>query len=209
MSRMMPGRHSGFTLIELVVAMSVFAVMSVMAFAGLRSVLTAQEVVERNAELLGQIQLATGALERDIAQSVQRPVRDTLGGPIPVLFGSPTALELTRTAWRNPLAHQRSTLQRVRFGWDGSVLTRTYWQVLDRSQGSRPAIWPLLENVEDFRLRYRDARGDWVSQWPPGADRDAWPVAVEFYLSIQGFGIVHRIVPLAVADAVIAEGPGR
>lgn len=177
-------------------AVAVFSVLSLMAFSGLRSVLGAQQTIDRHARELAGIQLAVSLLERDLTQAVARSVRDRLGSRLPVFVGSATSFEVSRTAWQNPLERQRSKLQRVSYGWSDRAVTRAYWDVLDRGQGTAPVVQSLLDNVTDFRLRYRDKNGRWDNQFSVRRGEVGWPTAVEFRLEHQSLGTIHRIVPL-------------
>jgi len=61
----------------------------------------------------------------------------------------------------------------------------------------------MIEGLDAFRLRYRDARGEWSPAWPPplGPDArpDALPRAVEFSLQLQDLGEIVRLVELPEA----------
>ncbi|NJN45980.1 MAG: type II secretion system minor pseudopilin GspJ [Candidatus Competibacteraceae bacterium] len=72
-------RQAGFTLLELLVALAVFAILSVMAYGGLRSVLFAEAAIEAEAQRLAQVQMAFHLLEQDITQIVSRSIRDEFG----------------------------------------------------------------------------------------------------------------------------------
>ncbi|UCE89614.1 MAG: type II secretion system minor pseudopilin GspJ, partial [Pseudomonadota bacterium] len=72
-------RQVGFTLLELLVALAVFAVMSAMAYGGLSSVLNMREQTDAAAQRLASVQRAFLRIERDLEQSVTRGVRDAFG----------------------------------------------------------------------------------------------------------------------------------
>ena len=79
----------GFTLLELVVALAVFAVLATLAYGSLARLLYAREQLASRAEALGRLQLAYSLLERDCQALVARPVRDELGDPEPPLRRAP------------------------------------------------------------------------------------------------------------------------
>ena len=79
MRRHTPAQTQGFTLLELLVALAVFAVLSTMAYGGLRSVLQTQRQTEEAAIKLHKIQQAIFYLEKDLLQVVARPIRDEFG----------------------------------------------------------------------------------------------------------------------------------
>ena len=112
-------RQSGFTLLEMLGAITIFAVVSAMVYGGQVAVLKAKAVTERQALHLKQLQLAMLMLERDIGQHLLRPVRDDYGDSQPPMVADEYGdfrLTLSRAGWQNPLKLPRSTLQRVAYG---------------------------------------------------------------------------------------------
>jgi general secretion pathway protein J len=69
----------GFTLLELLVALAIFAVLATMAYAALNSVLTARKQVEAKSARLSALQTALMIMERDVEQAVPRGIRDEFG----------------------------------------------------------------------------------------------------------------------------------
>jgi general secretion pathway protein J len=208
-------RQRGFTLLELLVALSVFSLVSVMAYSGLRTVLQSKQHTEQRAARIQQLQSAVMLLERDLAQFVDRPVRDEFGDPQQALLSADygdTRLAFTRAGYRNPTGLPRSNLQRVAYGLEEEALVRLAWPVLDRAQGSEPYRGVLLEGVRELQLRFMDEEREWQGQWPPeGLAPDApipLPRAVEVTLELEDLGEVRRLFPLfaPVAAASPAEG---
>ena len=108
-----PSDRNGFTLVELVVAMGVFAMLSALAYGGLRSVLNNQAYTAQRAAELARLQLAYRLLEQDMQQVVKRGIRNEYGDPIgPLIAGSglEQQLEFTRGGWRNPAGQLRLSL---------------------------------------------------------------------------------------------------
>lgn len=209
----------GFTLFELLVALAVFAVLSVMAYGGLRTVLDGREATDAAAERLAEVQTALLLLGRDLRQAVARPVRDEYGDVQPPLLavhdGFPR-LALTRGGQRNPLDPRRSALQRVAYDLEDDVLHRLYWQVLDRAQDSQPIRMRLLGEVEAVQLRFLDEAGSWHDAWPPfglGADGQSaggLPLAAELSLDLTDWGRVTRLFALTGAtgnESVVPPAP--
>ncbi len=187
----------GFTLLELLVAMAVFSVMSVMAFGGLRSVLDASQAAELRAERLGQLQMAFSVIGRDVEQAIGREIRDEYGDTQPPLRAGALAdgslLELSRAGWRNPAGAARSTLQRVAYRLEEETLYRDQWLVLDRAQDSASAEAQLLTGVTDVRLRFLDGELQWHNQWPPLNRTEVMPTAMEIVLELGEWGEITRL----------------
>lgn len=164
-------RQTGFTLIEMLVAVAIFALMAAMAYGGLSAVLETRESVTAALERTRTMQMAVWRIRRDIVQIVDRPIRDPFGDREPPVFGTPAAgLTITHNGWRNPLDRPRSSLQRTRYYLDeDSNLVRAYWPTLDRAPETEPITTTLIENVESLEWRYLNAQGEWIDRWPPNA----------------------------------------
>jgi general secretion pathway protein J len=191
----------GFTLVELLVALAIFAVLSLLAYGGLASVLDGSELTSARGARLGQLQRTVTHLVDDLTLAGRRPVRDAFGDPLPALVGGAGAaavLELTRGGWPNPTGQPRSSLQRVAYDLVDGTLVRRIWPVLDRAPDSTPLEQRLLDGVTAFELRFRaDRQARWQAAWPPaaGAPGDgALPLAVELALEVEGFGRITRLV---------------
>lgn len=149
----MNARSRGFTLLELVVALAVFAVLATLAYGSLARLLEARDTLAARADALGRLQRVQALLARDCGALVARPVRDELGDPEPSLRRAPDgSLELTHGAFGNPLDQPRAQLQRVRWQVRDGVLYRDAWPVLDRVPGTRPQAQRLLEGVRRFTV---------------------------------------------------------
>ena len=193
----------GFTLLEMLVAIAIFALVAIMAHGGLRSVLQQRSHVEQQSEALQQLQMAMLLIGRDLAQASLRGIRDEYGDHQPALRGDSLGerrLEFTRDGWRNPAAQARSELQRVAYGLQDQQLLRWSWQVLDRAQDSQAYQASLLSGVEELQLRYLDKQREWREHWPPADSDDQHqpilPLAVEMQLRLQGQGEIRRVFVL-------------
>jgi general secretion pathway protein J len=199
----------GFTLLEVLVALAVFAIMATAAYSGLRSVLFTRAAVEKENRRLAAVQLAVFRLEQDIEQTLSRGIRDEYGEPQPALRGGELlneALILTRAGWDNPLGQPRSNLQRVAYRFGEGQLWRLHWNVLDRGGSVESRELLLLDQVREFRVRFLDQSDAWRNDWPPPAgsgadsnltsDPDTLPRAVEITLTLEDWGAITRLLPL-------------
>jgi general secretion pathway protein J len=190
--------QAGFTLLELVVVLGIFAVVSIMAYGGLGSVLTLRDNVERSLDRTVALQRAYLRLRNDFQQLRARPARDGYGETQPALVTQLDGrTEFTRGGWRNPLQQPRSSLERVAYRLDEkNRLLRESWRVLDRAQDSVLVETPLLENVEELSWRFLDRNRQWQTRWPPlefGGSGPAMaqappPLAVELTVRSRDWG---------------------
>lgn len=201
-------RHGGFTLLELLIAISIFAMIGLGSYQVLASVLRAQEATGASSEMLTRMQRTYLRLSQDFRQVIDRPVRDNYGETLPPLFTPQRGndLEFTRTGWRNPLGRPRSELQRVAFQLEGDTLLRHYWPVLDRAQDSEPVTQVVLHDVAHFRLRLLDPAGNWHTSWPPAqrglgetpaGEDELLPVAIELELGVDKLGDLRWLFEVA------------
>jgi len=209
----MPQR--GFTLLEMLVALAVFAVLGLMSSQMVSRVLEVHKVAIARGDRLGELQRAMQLLQRDVLELAPRSVRDELGDSIPPLrIGSEIPLELTRSGWRNPLAQRRSELQRVAYVLRDDTLYRYYWNVLDRAEDSQPVIQELLRDVSELHVDALDVSGNEHAFWPLVGDLQSDPdmklAGIQVRLTATPFGEITRVwdVPAEfVAPATPGAGP--
>lgn len=193
-------RQRGFTLIELIIAIAIFGLMSVMAYSALNSALRTRDYADLQADRLAEVQKAFTILGRDVEQAVNRPVRDNYGSEMQPFLGGgygSAVLELTRDGRRNPMGQTRSTMQRVSYLLEDDTLQRRSWRELDRAVNSEPQSAPLLTKVKSVELRFMDRDHQWQLQWPSAnANPNATPtlpLAVEVTLELEDWGRLTRI----------------
>lgn len=192
--------EQGLTLLELLVAVGVFALFSAMAYGALNQILDQRDQIEEKRESWRALSLAFLRLEEDLAQARPRPVRDIDGLPLPSLSGQPTdtraladpSLEVTRGGVLAFSEHVHSDLQRVGYRLEDNVLLRLSWPVLDRAPQTKPLESPLLKGVEVFEVRFYGPDGEWLDQWPIEGITDELPAGVEVTLTLTGGGEFKR-----------------
>lgn len=210
-------RHAGFTLIEVVIALAIFAVIGVMAARLLTGMLTLHERTTERGARLTEVQRAMEILARDLQQLTHRGVRDELGDLRPAVeVGGATPIEFTRMGWQNPLALPRAELQRVAYAVEENALYRMFWPVLDRSPDSEPQVQRLLDDVESLTAHAIDTNGEAHAFWPPlvepGATDAPQLAGVALQFNVPPYGEVTRLWTTAVTTPDLSEddpgGPG-
>lgn len=195
-----------FTLLEMMVALAIFAVIGVMSSRILAGVVELSDVVGSRGEALAELQRAIAIVERDIEQGTRRSVRDSWGDSVQaIVAGDQFLLELTRVGWQNPLAEPRSELQRVAYAMRDDMLLRVYWPVLDRAPETEPVTQILLTGLEGAGFVLHDSRGAQHRHWPMPPRRDGEPehvAAIALELDSATFGRIERLwlLPAQASD---------
>ena len=206
----------GFTLLEVMFAVSIFALVGLGAYQLLSTVIDTQARVSTSNETITRLSRVFKVIEGDLLQVVQRGIRDEYGDRIPPLMvgdgtstfkfsqmegtGTPI-LEFTRTGWNNPMQFPRSDMQRVAYRLHDDdeqkrVLQRIFWLVLDRVPESDPVIQTLLNDVIDFRVYVLDYDGEQHRLWPAPDTTGIMPRALEIFLETKKLGEIRRIYAL-------------
>ncbi|MFC4307540.1 type II secretion system minor pseudopilin GspJ [Steroidobacter flavus] len=197
----------GFTLVEIMVAIFIFAIVSAIAMGGYNELVKQSDIVDQGAARTRAIQATMQRLNLDFTALEPRPVRQPLGdGLLPAVRADEKSadeiVEFTHSGWSNPAGVPRSTLQRVAYRIEEKKLIREYWLALDRTMSSEPESAVMLDNVKSVKFRFMDANRTWHDQWPPlgYSPADApWlrPIAVEVTLDLEDWGELKRLMEVS------------
>lgn len=201
---MKPLRQHGFTLIEVLVALAVFGVLSALAYMTLGQTLSNSDMLTERMDRLQSIQRTMSFLATDLVQAAPRPIRADLGSE-PALrssFGSDFALEITRNGWPNSAGVPRSTQQRAAYRIEDEELVRYHWNVLDRTASNLPVATVLMNDIESLTFRFLLHNGEWTEQWPPAttgiaSNTATLPRAIEITLVLPDEGELTRVVEVS------------
>ena len=197
-------KHNGFTLVELLVAIAIFALMSVVAYSGLNSIMETDKATRIESDRLKKLQTGLWIMTRDLHHAVDRGVRDELGDPIESFVGggfTENSLAFTYSGNPNPLNKRVSSLKRVRYSYENHKLIRVTSEVLDSVQDSPTYKSTLLDGIDELQFRFMDSNQQWHDSWPVASSNakspsPGMPLAVEINMVDSKWGKITRLVSL-------------
>jgi len=185
----------GFTLFEMVIAISIFAVMGVIAFTSLGMMTRNGQAVADANNRLSDLQFAVVYFSRDWMQVSPRGILNQYGDAEANVTIENDVITFTRSGWKNPRGLARSTLQRVQYRVLDNQFVRLHWPSLDQGIGEEPIRVVLLDQVESMEVGLQNPLDKLVRVWPPdpGYD-DGDPILLAFKLELPDMGDVMRLL---------------
>lgn len=199
-------RARGLTLLEMLVAIAIFALIAVMAYGALNQVLRIRDRVTAERRFWSGLAMCFAHLQDDLSQVRPRPVIDDDGQILQPFIIRPEdmqvlnapQLEFTRGGVLVTGNAACSDLERVGYQLENHVLWRLSWPVLDRAPNTVPVKSAVLRNVTEFRVRAFTSGQLWSDLWPqlsgsspiasPMNPLSPFPRGVEIKLAIRGRG---------------------
>lgn len=196
-----------FTLIEVLAAMVIFAIMAVMSYRALAGVLDSRERLEAEATKWRNLAIFFARMEQDFGATLNRPVRsiDDIFQPALAVnpdTGADAALALTRSGYVGAEG-MLAAPQRIAYRLKDNKLELMVWPHLDMPPRGAATAYAALEGVTAFSVRALDSAGNWQPRWPApgtaaqgGATAGALPNGVEVTVTLESGEMFARIFAL-------------
>jgi len=197
-----PTHARGFTLIEIMVALFIFAIMSVMSYRGLTAVLDSRDHLAQENRKWREVALTFARLDQDLSAALNRPVRDANGlvaaslvGKTELLGEDDAQLLFTRIG---PYGQGGglSAPQRCGYRLRGKLLEQLVWPSADAAPRALPNVNTVMADVAKIEFRYLDTAGLWETRWPQPGKNQALPSAVEVVVELGNGERVTRLFAL-------------
>ena len=188
--------QKGFTLLEVLIAIAIFSLISLSSFTIFDTVLSSDESAKNRSERQNELQRAFIILERDILQIARRSARLNGEAPLEVFLqtsgntfvSDEQALAFVRHGWTNPgLLLPRSDMQAVAYRLVDATLERLHFNFVDAVVGEEPKIRPLISNVSTLKFEYYDEE-KWQKAW----SKKSLPLAIAIEIDTKDYGVIRR-----------------
>lgn len=187
--------RQGFTLVEVLVALAIFALISAAGVLVLSQVADTRFVLQEKSSQVADLQRLTAVLKSDLSQAVPRRVRSVSGRPFsapvmgPFVSGDPV-LALVRAGWSNPDGDPRPSLQRVEYRLTDDRLERRAYPYLDGAVAGPPQI--LYRGVRSVQVAFIQGPSEGPA-YLASVERPL-PDAVRLQLDLDAYGSVEILL---------------
>lgn len=187
-------KTGGFTLLELLVAMAVFAMIAAVAYAGLDSAIVMERKLDDEGRKWKNLSFFFAHLERDLACFVDKPVIGQDGVKLLSMAGRTTdksgaRVELTFT--RLGRGVEGASPKRVGYRLNGDKIETLIWRSIDLPLESAPDTYEAMDAVSSFEVSLGGG-GGWSHKW----SAEAPPGAVEVTVTLKSGETIRRMIVL-------------
>lgn len=205
---MIKQKVQGFTLLEVLIAIAIFSVISMASFSIFQTVLNSDTITKERTDRINELQRGFLIIERDMLQIARRSVR--FNGEAPQegflhtdndsFSSNEQAIGFVRHGWTNPgLLLPRSDVQSVAYQLNENVLERLHFNFVDAVLGEEPKIRPLISQVEKLDFEFYDGK-----KWQKTLEENTLPVAIAIELDTSDYGVIRRQFIVA-GDSVLEK----
>jgi len=190
-------RHQqGFTLLEVLIAIAIFSIISLASFTIFDSVLKGDATSKVRSERQNELQRAFIIIERDLTQIARRSIRLNGEAPTERLIQSASdsfstqeqVIAFVRHGWTNPgMLLPRSDMQAVAYRLIDETLQRLHYNFVDSVVGEEPKVRTLISDVTKLDFEYYDGK-KWQESWPA----NTLPLAIAIVIDSKDYGVIRR-----------------
>lgn len=186
-------RRAGFSLMEMLVALALFALIGAAGVAVVVTGTTNREVVAQASERMSRLQRLDAILRADLGQAAARPVREADGRARAAAFtggDDEVLLDFVRGGRGDVAGETATSVQRVDYRLVDGRLERRAWNHPDGARPGEPVV--LHDGVRAARIAFV-SQGRESAAWAGSPDRPL-PDAVRLVLELDDWGEVPLLI---------------
>lgn len=189
----------GFTLIEILIALTIFAILATITSSTLYYAFNTRTRVNAQSEQLNRLQLAISIIQQDTTQIIERAIRGNEMHLFPFFVGMPDYVEFTRDGQVNPNSNEkRSTLKRIALVCQKDRLLRRTWFSLDSIDRNKYNDKELLNQLSECHFNYITQSSQVLTEWREQAltqnqKKEPMPKAIQLNISIKNWGKMNML----------------
>jgi len=188
-------KHTGFTLLEVLIAIVIFALISLTSFSIFTTVIKSDESSQLRTDRMNELQRAFIIIERDLLQISKRTMRINGEEPLEGYLHTDSDyssgsqyLGFVRQGWTNPgLLLPRSDLQSVAYHLNDNTVERLHFNFVDSVQGEEPKVRKLISEVSALKFEYFYGK-----KWQNESKDNQLPLAIAIEIETLDYGLIRR-----------------
>jgi len=191
----MQSKINGFTLLEILIALFIFAILSLLMVGGLRTVINIEGGVSKRASDIRALQFALLIFSRDVEQTINRPITNAFGKEEASFIGTYNSFSFTHLgAASGGQFFASNGMQRTRYVFTGNTLLRMVWPVLDMAPNTISRTQHLLTGLSDVHFEYLSSNNRFYQNWPLNDQNgQVLPLAIRIFLTIPNWGKMSEL----------------
>lgn len=189
-------KAKGFTLLEVLIAIAIFSMISMSSFSIFNTVIKSNESSKIRTDRINELQRGFLLIERDLLQIAKRSIR--LNGEAPQedflytddnsFSDSESTLAFVRHGWTNPgLLLPRSNMQSVAYQLNEGTFERLHFNFVDAIQGQEPKIRKLVTEIEELNFEFF-----YDKEWQDKIIEKSLPQAIAVEFITKDYGLIRR-----------------
>lgn len=212
-------RHAGFTLVEVLLALAIMAMIALLSAQAFNTASTGSAATREAMDRIAAIDRTFVLIETDLRNAFPKTVNDSFNQPLPPFFVASSDdywMTIMRGGLENPLFLPRSEEVRVGYRYMEETIWRDTWYNPRHTDQDDARAQKVLTGVTMMSVRVLApgasslAAGPWLQDWPDnsGVNQDKLPMAVEVTLELEDMGEVVRLFSVLPGVATGAPGAG-
>jgi general secretion pathway protein J len=186
----------GFTLVELLIALFIFAILATLTTLSLTQSIKTKRLIDETSVALAPLEYTLLIIKQDTHHAINRAIRGNDMRLFPPFIGQKNYIEFTRNGIINPFHEKKSNLLRVAYLCENKKLIRRIFEAVDSTDRKHYSDTTLLNNLSKCAFEYISHRGETLSEWrefalSKGKTPEFLPAGMIIHFGTKKFGEVN------------------